>query len=84
MAISGHRCQESLRNYIGRPSREQLRACSDILSEALSERPRRTVQPSLTALSSRKIFIFRYVSLGDIRLNSLFSNCHLKKNLRVL
>lgn len=39
MAISGHRCEASLRNYNTRPSSEQLRACSDILSGALNGRP---------------------------------------------
>ena len=29
MAISGHRSQVRLRNYIGRAAREQLRACFD-------------------------------------------------------
>ncbi|RMX61281.1 hypothetical protein pdam_00007362 [Pocillopora damicornis] len=39
MAISGHRSQVRLRNYIGRTAREQLRACSDILSDPLIGRP---------------------------------------------
>ena len=34
MAISGHHNKASLRNYIGRPSGEKIRACSDILSDA--------------------------------------------------
>ena len=38
MAILSHRGKASLRNYIGRPSCEQLRAWSDILSGALSGR----------------------------------------------
>ena len=36
MAISGHHGKASLRNYIGRPSSEKMRACSDILSDTLS------------------------------------------------
>ena len=30
-AIFGYRSEASLRNYIGRPSSEKIRACSDIL-----------------------------------------------------
>ena len=33
MAISDHRSETSLKNYIGRPSSEKIRACSDILSD---------------------------------------------------
>ncbi|RMX56752.1 hypothetical protein pdam_00025287 [Pocillopora damicornis] len=47
MAISGHRSEASLTNYIGHPSSEQLRACSDILSDELSRRPHQSHQPSL-------------------------------------
>ena len=36
IAISGHHSKASLGNYIGRPSSEKIRACSDILSDALS------------------------------------------------
>ncbi|XP_066014585.1 D-glutamate cyclase, mitochondrial-like [Pocillopora verrucosa] len=61
MAISGHGSQVSLRNYISRSSREQVRACSDILSEALSGRPHQSLQPSFTTLSSRAIFIVRRI-----------------------
>ena len=56
MAISGHSSEASLRNYIGRPSNEQLRACSNTLSDELSRRPHQSHQPSVTALSSRAIF----------------------------
>ncbi|PFX17534.1 hypothetical protein AWC38_SpisGene18136 [Stylophora pistillata] len=45
MAISGHRSEASLRNYNTRPSSEQLRACSDILSGTLNGR---RSQPSST------------------------------------
>ena len=57
LAISSYRSEASLRNYIGRPSSEQLKGCSDILSNALSGRPHQSQQPSFTALSSREIFI---------------------------
>lgn len=43
MAISGHQSEASLRTDIGRPSSE-LRACSDVLSDALSGRPRQSLQ----------------------------------------
>ena len=37
MAISDHRSETSLKNYIGRPSSEKIRACSDILSDTWVE-----------------------------------------------
>ena len=46
MATSAHRSEEGLRNYNARPSSEQLTACSDILSGALSGRPQQSQQPS--------------------------------------
>ena len=68
MAIFGHRSEASLRNYIGCPSSEKIRACSDILSDALS---------------SRAISTFRWIRLSFIHktlaLNCLFSTCHVKK-----
>ena len=84
MAISDHRSKASLRNYISPSSSEQLRACSDILSDALSGWPHQSQQLSLTALSSRVIFMFLRISrLSFIHkthaLSSLFSNCHEKK-----
>ena len=83
MAISGHHSKASLRNYIGRPSSEKIRACSDILSDALSGRPHQSLQPSVTALSSRAIFIFRWIRLSliykTLALDCLFSTCHVKK-----
>ena len=71
MAIFGHRSEASLRNYIGHPSSEKIRACSDILSNALS---------------SRAIFMFCWIWLSFIHktlaLNCLFSTCHVKKLAR--
>ena len=60
---SNHRSWESLRNYIGCPSSEQLRACSNILSKSLSGRPHWSQQPSSIALSSRAIFLFLWIWL---------------------
>ena len=83
MAIFGHRSEASRRNYYGRPSSEKIRACSDILSDALSGRPHQSLQPSVTALSSRAIFMFRWIRLSFIHktlaLNCLFSTCHVKE-----
>ena len=83
MAIFGYRSEASLRNYIGRPSSEKIRARSDILSDALSGRPHQSLQPSVTALSSRAIFIFRWIRLSliykTLALDCLFSTCHVKK-----
>ena len=53
-----HRSEASLRNYIGRPSSEKIRACSDILSDELRGKPHQSLQPSFRALSSRAIFMF--------------------------
>ena len=36
MTISGHRGEGSFRSYISHPSREELIACSDTLSDALN------------------------------------------------
>ena len=46
MAISGHHCKANLRNYIGRPSNEKIRARSDILSDVLSGKSHQSLQPS--------------------------------------
>ena len=75
MAISGHHSKASLRNYIGRPSSEKIRACSDILSDALSGRPHQSLQPSVTALSPRAIFTFRWIRLSLIHKHSLWTVC---------
>ena len=80
--------EESLRNYIGRPSSEQVKACSDILSDAMSGRPRRSQQRSITALSLQAIFMFLWIRLSFIlntqALCSLFSKCHGKKTCAFL
>ena len=73
----------SLRNYIGRPSSEKIRACSDIFSDASSGGPHQSLQPSFTVLSSRAMFMFRWIRLSFIpktfALYTLFSTCHVKK-----
>ena len=78
-----HRSEASLRNYIGRPSSEKIRACSDILSDALSGKSHQSLQPSFAALSSRAIFMFRWIRLSFIQktlaLNSLFSTLSCEK-----
>ena len=82
MAISGHHSKASLRNYIGRPSSEKIRACSDILSDALSGKSHLSLQPSFAALSSRAIVMFRLIRLSFIQetlaLNSCFLPCREK------
>ena len=79
----GHRSEASLRNYIGSPSSEQLRAYFDILPDALSERPHQSQQPNFTALLSRAIFMFPWIrpsfTYKTHTLSSLFSNCYVKK-----
>ena len=83
MAISGHHSKASLRNYIGRPSSEKIRACSDILSDALSGKSHQSLQPSFAPLSSRAIFMFRWIRLSFIQktlaLHSLFSTLSYEK-----
>ena len=85
--VIAHRSEASLRYYIGRPSSEQPRACSNTLSDALTGRPRWSQQPSFTMLSfrARAIFMFQWIRLSFIHKthasSSLFSNC-LSKNLR--
>ena len=73
----------SLRNYIGRPSSEKIRACSDILSDALSGKSHQSLQPSFAPLSSRAIFMFRWIRLSFIQktlaLHSLFSTLSCEK-----
>ena len=83
MAISGHRNEASLRNYIGRPSSGKIRACSDILSDASSGGLHQSLQPSFMVLSSRAIFMFLLIRLSFIpktsALYTLFSTCNVKK-----
>ena len=67
MAISGHHSEASLRNYIGRPSSEKIRASSDILSDKLSGKSHQSLQPSFAGLSSRAIFIVRWIRLSFIQ-----------------
>ena len=81
--ISSHCSDESLRNYIDHPSSEQLRACSDILSNALNVRPHLSQQESFMGLSSQAILTFLWIPLLFFHkthaLSSLFSNCQVKK-----
>ena len=80
MAISGHHSKASLRNYIGRPSSDKIRACSDILSDTLSGNSHQSLQPSFAALSSRAIFMFRLSFIQKtLALNSFFLPYHVKK-----
>ena len=62
---------------------KKIRACSDILSDALSGRPHQSLQPSSMALSSQAIVMFRWMRLlfilKTLALNSLFSTCHVEK-----
>ena len=55
MAISGHRSEASLKSYNTRPSSEQLRACSDILSGAMSGGPRQPNSPNAVTSSGNPL-----------------------------
>ena len=82
IVISSHCSDESLRNYIDHPSSEQLRACSDILSNALNVRLHLSQQESFMGLSSQAILTFLWIPLFFQKthaLSSLFSNCQVKK-----
>ena len=90
MAISGHRSEASLRSYNARPSSEQLRACSDVLSGALSGRPQQSQQqPSFPDASTSSNLLVptstvvhsqntaqQFVKYQPQALSSLFSDCH--------
>ena len=86
MAISGHRSEASLKHYNARPSSEQLRSCSDILSSAMSGRPQQSQQPTLPGpsnpLSLNPMVVNdsrntaqQFVKYQPQALSSLFSNC---------
>ena len=83
MAISGHRSEESLGNYIGRPSIEKPRTYLDILSNASSGRPHRSQKAGFTALSYLAIFMLLWIRMSCIHkthtISSLFCNFHVKK-----
>ena len=83
MAISSHRNEASLRNYIDHPTNEQLKACSDILFNALSGRPHQSLQLSSTALSCRAIVMFLWIRQSFIHkthaLSSSFSKLSCEK-----
>ena len=71
--------EASLRNYIDRPSNEQLRACSDVLSDALSgeghishcNRVLRLCHPEQSSCSGE----FGCRSFVKLALSSLFTIC---------
>ena len=90
VAISGHRSEASLRNYNARPSSDQLRACSDILSGALNGRPQESQHPRFPdVVTSSNLFPMnptptvvhsrntaqQIVKYQPQALSSLFSNC---------
>ena len=83
MASSEIASEASLRNYIDRPSSEQLRACFDVLSDALSgeghighcNRVIRLCHPEQSSCSGE----FGCRSFVKLALSSLFTICHMKK-----
>ena len=95
MAISGHRSEASLKSYNTRPSSEQLRACSDILSGAMSGGPRQPNSPNAvtssgnhlaavnsTVVHSQNNTAQQFVKYQPQALSSLFSNCQVN-NIQV-
>ena len=83
MASSEIASEARLRNYIDRPSSEQLRACSDVLSDALSgeghishcNRVLRLCHHEQSSCSGE----FGSRSFVKLALSSLFTSCHVKK-----
>ena len=86
MAISGHRSEASFKHYNARPSSEQLRSCSDILSSAMGGRPQQSQQPTLPGpsnpLSLNPMVVNdsrntaqQFVNYQPQALSSLFSSC---------
>ena len=75
--------EASLRNYIDRPLSEQLRACSDVLTDELSgeghvshcNRVLRLCHPEQSSCSGE----FGCRSFVKLALSSLFTICHVKK-----
>ena len=63
MAISGHHSKVSLRNYIGRPSCEKIRACSDILSGALSGKSHQSLHRTILVCKLSQIVNFDGLTL---------------------
>ena len=95
MAISDHRSEASLKSYNTRPSSEQLRACSDILSGAMSGGPRQPNSPNAvtssgnplaavnsTVVHSQNNTAQQFVKYQPQALSSLFSNCQVN-NIQV-
>ena len=95
MAISGHRSEASLKSYNTRPSSEQLRACSDILSGAMSGGPRQPNSPNAVTSSGNPLAAVnsavvhsqnntaqQFVKYQPQALSSLFSNCQVN-NIQV-
>ena len=80
MAISSHRSEASL----GRPSNEQQRARSDVLSEWVEGHIShcswvlQCCHPEQSSCSGKFWLLFIHKTLS---LNNLFSNCHVKKNM---
>ena len=83
LASSEIASEASLRNYIDRPLSEQLRACSDVLSDAMSgeghishcNRVLRLYHPEQSSCSGE----FGCRSFVKLALSSLFTICHMKK-----
>ena len=67
--------------------RVKKRASFDILLDVFGGRPHQSLQPSFKALSTRAIFMFRWIRRSFIHktlaLKSLFSTCYVTKDLRV-
>ena len=95
MAISGHRSEASLKSYNTRSSSEKLRACSDVLSGAMSGGPRQPNSPNAvtssgnplaavnsTVVHSQKNKAQQFVKYQPQALSSFFSNCQVN-NIQV-
>ncbi|KXJ20778.1 hypothetical protein AC249_AIPGENE384 [Exaiptasia diaphana] len=94
MAISGHRCEQSLSHYNTRPSTAQLHHCSDVLSRRLEQSSSSTgaivSQPSLqlpqlppvaAAVQQNNLLLHDVQGSApqNIGIGSLFNNCSFEK-----
>lgn len=83
IAISGHRNEQSLKHYNDRPSENQLRECSNVISEALGDQSpnsRRDVLMPITNQSSQLSLEFgseRVMNFSGLFIACKFGDVHI-------
>lgn len=84
MAISGHRNESSLRSYNSRPSSEDLRQCSDVLTATISTTERNEVPQSREIVSHTSSNTSNQM-IRNVDVGGMFSSCTIQNmqiNLR--